>query len=123
MDTDKTMDKEMDKAMDKTNVMGFDRYQIAAIKRTAANNKLQLKKANKISDKINELNKQLDTINNAIGMWETPIKQLSKKVTGYELTSNEILSMYKDEEAWNKYKYDHSNDLNTIAVQDTENNE
>lgn len=119
MDTDKTMDK----AMDKTNVMGFDRYQIAAIKRTAANNKLQLKKANKIADKIIELNKQLDTINNAIDMWETPIKKLSQKVTGYELTSNEILSMYKDEEAWNKYKYNHSNNWDTMAVQDTENNE
>lgn len=119
MDTDKTMDK----AVDKTNVMGFDRYQIAAIKRTAANNKLQLKKANKIADKIIELDKQLDTIKNAIDMWETPIKQLSQKVTGYELTSNEILSMYKDEEAWNKYKYNHSNNWDTMAVQDTENNE
>ena len=75
----------------KVNALGFDRFQIASIRRAYQNNAQVYKKMDTISNKVKELADKYNALEAETLAWEAPAKQLSKDVLGIELTSREIL--------------------------------
>lgn len=69
--------------------MVLNRFQLAAVKRTAQNTKKLVSQREKINAKMHELASQLVAINEQIDAWEAPIKVMTG---GY--TSEQVL-------AWN----------------------
>ena len=67
--------------------MVLNRFQLAAVKRTAQNTKKLVEKREKVNAQIQKLEAELESINAQIGAWETPIKVMTG---GY--TSEQILS-------------------------------
>lgn len=67
--------------------MVLNRFQLAAVKRTAQNTKKLVDKREKVNAQIQKLETELRCINEQIDAWETPIKVMTG---GY--TSEQILS-------------------------------
>lgn len=67
--------------------MVLDRFQMAAVKRTAQNTKKLVTKRDKINAQMRELAAELISINEQIDAWEAPIKVMTG---GY--TSEQVLS-------------------------------
>jgi len=57
--------------------MVLNRFQMAAVKRTAQNTKKLCAQREKVNDKMRALAAQLVEINNQIDAWETPIKVMT----------------------------------------------
>ena len=57
--------------------MVLNRFQMAAVKRTAANTKKLVAQREKVNAKIREYVAELISINNQIDAWETPIKAMT----------------------------------------------
>lgn len=76
----------------KKNGLGFTRFEMASIKRTYKNSCLVYKKMATLAGKINRLEQEYNTLKQQTDAWEAPVKALSKKVLGAELTSEEILA-------------------------------
>lgn len=81
-------------------VMGFDRFQIATIKRTFKNNKSSYEKIASNEAKIKKLQQENAELEATAMAWEAPIKELSRKVTGFEMTSKAILEYHENPELW-----------------------
>lgn len=91
--------------------LGFDRMQLAAIKRNYQNNKPLYVKMNKLAKKINaaiEEHRQLQADAAASDLYT---RNLAKRITGYDLTSDAVLEFHANPEAWEKFKAEHP--LNT----------
>ena len=69
--------------------MVLNRFQLAAVKRTAQNTKKLVAQREKVNAKMRELAAELISINDQIDAWETPIKVMTG---GY--TSEQVI-------AWN----------------------
>jgi len=82
----------------KVDALGFDRNQIASIRRAYASNKMNYKKMDVISEKIQELYKKYEALEKMTESWDAPAKQLSKEILGVELTSREILAAHENPE-------------------------
>ena len=67
--------------------MVLNRFQLAAVKRTAQNTKKLVAQREKINAKMHELASQLVAINEQIDSWEAPIKVMTG---GY--TSEQVLA-------------------------------
>lgn len=67
--------------------MVLNRFQMAAVKRTAQNTKKLVAKREKINAQMRDLAGQLVEVNNQIDAWESPIKTMTG---GY--TSEQIIS-------------------------------
>lgn len=67
--------------------MVLNRFQMAAVKRTAQNTKKLVAKREKINAQMRDLAGQLVEVNNQIDAWESPIKAMTG---GY--TSEQIIS-------------------------------
>lgn len=67
--------------------MVLNRFQLAAVKRTAQNTKKLVSQREKINAKMHELASQLVAINEQIDAWEAPIKVMTG---GY--TSEQVLA-------------------------------
>ena len=57
--------------------MLLNRFQMAAVKRTAQNTKKLVAKREKVNAQMRELAAELISINNQIDAWETPIKVMT----------------------------------------------
>lgn len=57
--------------------MILNRFQMAAVKRTAQNTKKLVSKREKINAQMRELAAELVSINNQIDAWESPIKAMT----------------------------------------------
>ena len=57
--------------------MVLNRFQMAAVKRTAANTKKLVAQREKVNAKMREYAAELISINNQIDAWETPIKAMT----------------------------------------------
>ena len=57
--------------------MILNRFQMAAVKRTAQNTKKLVSQRKKIDSRMRELAAELISINNQIDAWETPIKVMT----------------------------------------------
>lgn len=63
----------------------LNRFQMAAVKRTAQNTKKLVAKRGKINQQMRELAAELIQINEAIDAWEAPIKRIANGLTSEEV--------------------------------------
>ncbi len=87
----------------KTNHMGLDKYQTAAIKRNYQNIKPLLRKVDSLKKKIVELNSQKESIEKEITEVDNYTLNLSKKVTGHVLTSEQVVNFLENPEEWDGF--------------------
>lgn len=91
--------------------LGFDRMQLAAIKRNYQNNKPLYVKMNKLAKKINASIEEHHQLQADAAASDLYTRNLAKRVTGYDLTSDAVLEFHANPEAWEKFKAEHP--LNT----------
>lgn len=72
-------------------VLGFDRMEIANVRRAYGANKVNYSKLNKLYEKAAALKTQIDSLLEAIKTWDAPARNLAKEKLGVELSSEEIL--------------------------------
>ena len=80
--------------------LGFDRFQIAAIRRAYDNNKILYKKMDSIAAKIQALGVDYDSLEEQAKTWEAPARTISFQVLGVELSPREILAAHADPDAF-----------------------
>lgn len=82
----------------KVDALGFDKFEIANIRRCAAANKANYKKIDSIKEKILQYGKMLDSAEALAETWDAPAKQMSKEKLGVELTAREIMFFHDNPE-------------------------
>lgn len=75
----------------KVDALGFDRLELANVKRCAAANKGNYRKIDAIKEKILKLGRELEAAEALADTWDAPAKQMSKDKLGIELTAREIV--------------------------------
>ena len=71
--------------------LGFDRMEIANVRRSYGANKVNYSKLNKLYEKAAALKGQIDTLLEQIKVWDAPARALALEKVGVELSSEEIL--------------------------------
>ena len=79
-------------------VLGFDRMEIANVRRAYGANKVNYSKLNKLYEKATELKTKIDALKEAIKVWDAPARALAMEKIGVELSSEEILLAHTDPE-------------------------
>ena len=79
-------------------VLGFDRMEIANVRRCYAANKLNYTKLNKLYEKATGLKAEIDNLKESIKTWDAPARQLALQKVGVELSSEEIMLAHGDPE-------------------------
>jgi septal ring factor EnvC (AmiA/AmiB activator) len=69
--------------------MVLNRFQMAAVKRTAQNTKKLCTQREKVNAKMRDLAAELININNQIDAWETPIKVMTRGFTSEQCLAYE----------------------------------
>lgn len=87
----------------KTNHIGLDKYQTATIKRNYQNIKPLLRKVDSLKKKMEELNTQKESLEKEITEIDGYTLNLSKKVTGHVLTSEQVVNFLESPETWEKF--------------------
>ena len=82
----------------KVDALGFDKFEIANIRRCAAANKTNYKKIDAIKAKIIEYGKLLDSAEALAETWDAPAKKMSVEKLGVELTAREIMFFHENPE-------------------------
>lgn len=82
----------------KVDALGFDKFELANIKRCAAANKSNYKKIDAIKEKILKLGKDLEAAEALADTWDAPAKQMSKDKLGVELSAREIVYYHNNPE-------------------------
>lgn len=78
--------------------LGFDRMEIANVRRAYGANKVNYTKLNKLYEKAKALKEQIDAVNEAIKVWDAPARKLALEKVGVELSSEEILIAHTEPE-------------------------
>jgi len=81
-----------------TDTLGFDRMEIANVRRSYAANKVNYTKLNKLYEKAAALKSQVDALKEIIKTWDAPARALALEKVGVELTSEEILIAHSNPE-------------------------
>jgi len=76
--------------------LGFDRMEIANVRRCYMANKVNYKNLNKLYEKAAVLKAQIDNLKAAIDTWDAPVHQLSESKLGVILSSEEIMIAHED---------------------------
>lgn len=79
-------------------VLGFDRMEIANVRRSYGANKVNYSKLNKLYEKATELKTKIDALKEAIKVWDAPARALAMEKVGVELSSEEILLAHTEPE-------------------------
>lgn len=79
-------------------VLGFDRMEIANVRRAYGANKVNYSKLNKLYEKATELKTKIDALKEAIKVWDAPARALAMEKVGVELSSEEILLAHTEPE-------------------------
>ena len=79
-------------------VLGFDRMEIANVRRAYGANKVNYSKLNKLYEKAAALKLAIDTLLEQIKVWDAPARTLALEKVGVELTSEEILLAHTEPE-------------------------
>ena len=79
-------------------VLGFDRMEIANVRRSYAANKVNYSKLNKLYEKAKALKDAIVSLQEQIKVWDAPARALALEKVGVELTSEEILIAHVDPE-------------------------
>jgi hypothetical protein len=72
-------------------VLGFDRMEIANVRRCYGANKVNYSKLNKLYEKATALKDAIDSLTESIKVWDAPARKLALEKVGVELSSEEIL--------------------------------
>lgn len=83
-------------ATKQVDALGFDRMEIANVRRCYAANKTNYAKLNKLYEKVAAISKDVETLKAQINAWDGPVLQMSKEKLGVELSSEEILLAHTD---------------------------
>lgn len=84
--------------------LGFDRMQLAAIKRNYQNNKPLYVKMNKLAAKINKAIDEHHQLQADAAASDLYTRNLAKRVTGYDLTSDMVLEFHANPAKWEEFK-------------------
>lgn len=79
-------------------VLGFDRMEIANVRRSYGANKVNYSKLNKLYEKAGALKLAIDTLLEQIKVWDAPARALALEKVGVELSSEEILLAHTEPE-------------------------
>jgi hypothetical protein len=79
-------------------VLGFDRMEIANVRRSYGANKVNYSKLNKLYEKATALKGQIDSLLEQIKVWDAPARALALEKVGVELSSEEILLAHTEPE-------------------------
>ena len=79
-------------------VLGFDRMEIANVRRSYGANKVNYSKLNKLYEKAAELKTKIDGLLEQIKVWDAPARALALEKVGVELSSEEILLAHTEPE-------------------------
>lgn len=79
-------------------VLGFDRMEIANVRRSYGANKVNYSKLNKLYEKAAVLKGQIDSLLEQIKVWDAPARALALEKVGVELSSEEILLAHTEPE-------------------------
>lgn len=79
-------------------VLGFDRMEIANVRRSYGANKVNYSKLNKLYEKAAALKGQIDSLLEQIKVWDAPARALALEKVGVELSSEEILLAHTEPE-------------------------
>lgn len=86
----------MQKVTKNVDALGFDKWQIADVRRAYQSNKSIYTKMNRIAEKIEALSRDYDELKAQTEAWEGPVKIITQKVLGMDLTSQEVLAYHKE---------------------------
>lgn len=78
--------------------LGFDRMEIANVRRSYGANKVNYSKLNKLYEKAAELKTKIDGLLEQIKVWDAPARALALEKVGVELSSEEILLAHTEPE-------------------------
>lgn len=88
----------------KMDALGFDKWQIADIKRAYRSNSMSYTKMGRLKTKIDALIEEFEAEKAKTEAWEGPVKVITNNVLGMELTSLEVLRYHEHpEEFFAKY--------------------
>lgn len=79
-------------------ILGFDRMEIANVRRSYGANKVNYSKRDKLYEKAKTLKAQIDALDEQIKVWDAPVRALAREKLGIELTSEEILLAHTEPE-------------------------
>ena len=82
----------------KVDALGFDKWQIADIKRAYRSNSMTYNKMKRLKERINGLIAEFDAEKAKTEAWEGPVKLITNNVLGMELTSLEVLRFHEHPE-------------------------
>lgn len=102
-------------ATQQVDALGFNRFQIANVKRAFMANKAIYTKMEKLEEKIKALGDEYEALEAQTAAWEAPAKEVSKQVLGIELSSKEILAFHASPEAF--YQAYPQHELSVSAAQ------
>lgn len=107
----------------KTNHMGLDKYQTAAIKRNYQNIKPLLRKVDSLKKKIEDLDAQREALKEEITEVDNYTLNLSKKVTGHVLTSEQVVNFLENPTEWEKFVASHGQEAANQEADEKEGSE
>lgn len=88
----------------KVDALGFDKWQIADIKRAFKSNSMSYARMSRLKAKIDALILEFDAEKAKTEAWEAPVKVITNKVLDMDLTSLEVLRYHEHpEEFFEKY--------------------
>lgn len=82
----------------KVDALGFDKWQIADIKRAYRSNSMTYNRMKRLKERINVLIAEFDAEKAKTEAWEAPVKLITNNVLGMELTSLEVLRFHEHPE-------------------------
>lgn len=89
--------------MSKTNVMGFSRLEMAAIKRCYQNVKPIYRKIDKLTERVKSEEEEKEALIKEALANDEYAQKMSERVTGFSLTSREILDYAENPEKWQEF--------------------
>lgn len=98
-------------------VLGFDRMEIANVRRSYGANKVNYSKLNKLYEKAAALKSQIDSLTEQIKVWDAPARALALEKVGVELSSEEILLAHTEPE---KFFEIHPELRRDVAIEETQ---
>lgn len=85
-------------ATKKVDALGFDKWQIADVKRAYKSNSISYGKMKRLKEKIDGLITEFNAEKEKTETWEAPVKTITNKVLGMDLTSIEVLRYHEHPE-------------------------
>lgn len=105
----------MQKVTKNVDALGFDKWQIADVRRAFASNKPTYTKLNKVAEKMEALGKEYQFLMSQLEAWEGPVKIITQKVLGIDLTSQEVLAYHADPKLFAKNYPEHPLSASLLA--------